>query len=95
MTSGLRPDGAWCSHCALDEPMPLAEAIAHRGDFHQGCLSCSAEMLLFKAILEDVGQLVAVPADVCDCDCSPGRHWCFLCPLHGALTRRMAEGHHP
>ena len=29
----------------------------------------------------------------CDCDCSPGRHWCFLCEPHGAFTREIIRAY--
>jgi len=45
------PLGLRCSHCG--DWRPLEGAIAHIERFHDSCLSCSAERLLCRALLED------------------------------------------
>lgn len=51
-----RPDGAWCSHCDLVEPMPLVQAINHRELEHADCFSCQLEILLYHAIRAGHGR---------------------------------------
>lgn len=53
-----RPDAAWCSHCVLVLPHPLVEAILHRRANHPSCISCQAEILLFRALLDGRGHPV-------------------------------------
>lgn len=82
------PDSAWCSHCEMREPMRLETAIVHRLTAHPNCLSCTAEILLFKAFLYNAVTAVHAPDAKCDCDCTPGRHCCLLCEAHGSFTYR-------
>lgn len=55
------PLGLNCVHCHRWHP--LEEAVAHIEQLHEECLSCQAERLLCKALIEDVDVGVQVWLD--------------------------------
>jgi hypothetical protein len=64
---------------------PLPETSAR----HRAASVPAAEVDDRGAPTSAVPRRTRQPEPACDCDCTPGMHWCILCERHGVLARQL------